>query len=104
MIPRIRFAYLPTPIEPMPQLEKALNGPHLLVRKDRDGPDPTVIHPHSEGAFLSGKPYIRDQVGQRNDRNPSDTDRVVSRKSRTRNDPREDRVGDNRHFHVPQIG
>ena len=27
MIPRIRFAHLPTPIESMPRLEKALNGP-----------------------------------------------------------------------------
>jgi D-cysteine desulfhydrase family pyridoxal phosphate-dependent enzyme len=34
MIPRIRFAHLPTPIEPMPRLEKALNGPHLLVKRD----------------------------------------------------------------------
>jgi D-cysteine desulfhydrase len=34
MIPRIRFAHLPTPIEPLPRLEKALNGPHLLVKRD----------------------------------------------------------------------
>ena len=34
MIPRIRFAHLPTPIEPMPRLEKALKGPHLLVKRD----------------------------------------------------------------------
>jgi D-cysteine desulfhydrase family pyridoxal phosphate-dependent enzyme len=34
MIPRIRFAHLPTPIEPMPRLEKALNGPRLLVKRD----------------------------------------------------------------------
>jgi len=34
MIPRLRFAHLPTPIEPMPRLEKALNGPHLLVKRD----------------------------------------------------------------------
>ena len=34
MIPRIRFAHLPTPIETMPRLEKALNGPHLLVKRD----------------------------------------------------------------------
>lgn len=34
MIPRIRFAHLPTPIEPMPRLEKALNGPHLFVKRD----------------------------------------------------------------------
>jgi len=34
MIPRIHFAHLPTPIETMPRLEKALNGPHLLVKRD----------------------------------------------------------------------
>lgn len=34
MIPRIRFAHLPTQIEPLPRLEKALNGPHLLVKRD----------------------------------------------------------------------
>jgi D-cysteine desulfhydrase len=34
MIPRIRFAHLPTPIESMPRLEKALNGPRLLVKRD----------------------------------------------------------------------
>jgi D-cysteine desulfhydrase family pyridoxal phosphate-dependent enzyme len=34
MIPRIRFAHLPTPIESMPRLEKTLNGPHLLVKRD----------------------------------------------------------------------
>ncbi len=34
MIPRVRFAHLPTPIEPMPRLEKVLNGPHLLVKRD----------------------------------------------------------------------
>jgi len=34
MIPRIRFAHLPTPIESLPRLEKALNGPHLLVKRD----------------------------------------------------------------------
>lgn len=33
-IPRIRFAHLPTPIETLPRLEKALNGPHLLVKRD----------------------------------------------------------------------
>ena len=34
MIPRIHFAHLPTPIETMPRLEKALKGPHLLVKRD----------------------------------------------------------------------
>ena len=34
MIPRIHFAHLPTPIETMPRLEKALNGTHLLVKRD----------------------------------------------------------------------
>ena len=34
MIPRIRFAHLPTPIETLPRLSKALNGPHLLVKRD----------------------------------------------------------------------
>src|SRR5512136_1898181 len=34
MLPRIRFAHLPTPIESMPRLEEALHGPHLLVKRD----------------------------------------------------------------------
>ena len=34
MIPRIRFAHLPTPIEYLPRLSKALNGPRLLVKRD----------------------------------------------------------------------
>ena len=34
MIPRIRFAHLPTPVESLPRLEKALDGPHLLVKRD----------------------------------------------------------------------
>jgi D-cysteine desulfhydrase len=34
MIPRIRFAHLPTPIESLPRLEAVLNGPHLLVKRD----------------------------------------------------------------------
>ena len=34
MIPRIRFAHLPTPIEPLPRLSEALGGPHLLVKRD----------------------------------------------------------------------
>jgi D-cysteine desulfhydrase family pyridoxal phosphate-dependent enzyme len=33
-IPRIRFAHLPTPIENLPRLSEALNGPHLLVKRD----------------------------------------------------------------------
>lgn len=34
MIPRIRFAHLPTPIEALPRLTKILNGPQLLVKRD----------------------------------------------------------------------
>jgi D-cysteine desulfhydrase family pyridoxal phosphate-dependent enzyme len=34
MIPRIRFAHLPTPIETMPRLEEALHGPRLFVKRD----------------------------------------------------------------------
>ncbi len=34
MIPRVRFAHLPTPIEEMPRLTAALGGPHLLVKRD----------------------------------------------------------------------
>jgi D-cysteine desulfhydrase family pyridoxal phosphate-dependent enzyme len=34
MIPRIRFAHLPTPVEPLPRLSEALGGPHLLVKRD----------------------------------------------------------------------
>ena len=34
MIPRIRFAQLPTPVENMPRLEEVLQGPHLLVKRD----------------------------------------------------------------------
>ena len=34
MIPRIRFAHLPTPIEALPRLSEALNGPRLLVKRD----------------------------------------------------------------------
>src|SRR5512136_1861011 len=34
MIPRIRFAQIPTPIENMPRLEEVLLGPHLLVKRD----------------------------------------------------------------------
>jgi D-cysteine desulfhydrase family pyridoxal phosphate-dependent enzyme len=34
MIPRIRFAHLPTPIETLPRLSKVLGGPHLLVKRD----------------------------------------------------------------------
>ncbi len=33
-IPRIHFAHLPTPIESMPRLEKALNGPGLFIKRD----------------------------------------------------------------------
>jgi len=34
MIPRLRFAHLPTTIEPLPRLSTALNGPRLLVKRD----------------------------------------------------------------------
>ncbi len=33
-IPRFNFAHLPTPIEEMPRLTKALNAPRLLVKRD----------------------------------------------------------------------
>jgi D-cysteine desulfhydrase family pyridoxal phosphate-dependent enzyme len=34
MIPRLRFAHLPTPIETLPRLTEALNGPRLLIKRD----------------------------------------------------------------------
>jgi D-cysteine desulfhydrase family pyridoxal phosphate-dependent enzyme len=34
LIPRTRFAALPTPIEPMPRLSGLLGGPRLLVKRD----------------------------------------------------------------------
>jgi D-cysteine desulfhydrase family pyridoxal phosphate-dependent enzyme len=34
MIPRIRFAHLPTPVEPLPRLSEALGGPKLIVKRD----------------------------------------------------------------------
>jgi D-cysteine desulfhydrase len=34
MIPRMKFAHLPTPIESLPRLSEALNGPRLLVKRD----------------------------------------------------------------------
>ena len=34
LIPRIRFAVLPTPVEPLPRLSAALGGPRLLVKRD----------------------------------------------------------------------
>lgn len=34
MIPRIRIAHLPTPIEPLPRLSAALGGPRLWVKRD----------------------------------------------------------------------
>ena len=33
-IPRLNFAHLPTPIEPLPRLSQALDGPHLMVKRD----------------------------------------------------------------------
>ena len=32
--PRIRLAHLPTPLEPMPRLTKALGGPELWIKRD----------------------------------------------------------------------
>ena len=34
MIPRLRFANLPTPIEPLPRLSAFLGGPRLFVKRD----------------------------------------------------------------------
>jgi D-cysteine desulfhydrase family pyridoxal phosphate-dependent enzyme len=34
MIPRLFFAHLPTPIDPMPRLTQALGGPRLLIKRD----------------------------------------------------------------------
>jgi len=34
MVPRLKFAHLPTPIESMPRLTEALGGPRLLVKRD----------------------------------------------------------------------
>lgn len=34
MVPRLKFAHLPTPIETLPRLGKALGGPRLLVKRD----------------------------------------------------------------------
>ena len=34
MIPRLRFAHLPTPIETLPRLTEKLDGPRLLVKRD----------------------------------------------------------------------
>jgi D-cysteine desulfhydrase family pyridoxal phosphate-dependent enzyme len=33
-IPRIRFAHLPTPIEPLPRLSATLSGPRLFIKRD----------------------------------------------------------------------
>ena len=33
-IPRLHFAHLPTPIEPLPRLSEALGGPSLLIKRD----------------------------------------------------------------------
>ena len=32
--PRLHFAHLPTPLEPMPRLSKALGGPNLWIKRD----------------------------------------------------------------------
>jgi D-cysteine desulfhydrase family pyridoxal phosphate-dependent enzyme len=34
ILPRLRFAHLPTPVEPMPRLSAALGGPRLLIKRD----------------------------------------------------------------------
>jgi D-cysteine desulfhydrase len=34
MIPRLKFAHLPTPIEELPRLSEALGGPRILVKRD----------------------------------------------------------------------
>ena len=34
MIARNRFAHLPTPVEELPRLSKALGGPRILVKRD----------------------------------------------------------------------
>lgn len=34
MIPRLRFAHLPTPIEELPRLSAVLGGPRILVKRD----------------------------------------------------------------------
>lgn len=34
MIPRLNFAHLPTPVEELPRLTKALGGPRILVKRD----------------------------------------------------------------------
>lgn len=33
-LPRLRFAHLPTPIEPLPRLSTALGGPQLWIKRD----------------------------------------------------------------------
>ena len=33
-IARLNFAHLPTPIEELPNLSKALNGPRIFVKRD----------------------------------------------------------------------
>src|SRR5437899_3861373 len=33
-IPRLNFAHLPTPIEPLPRFSEALGGPRLLIKRD----------------------------------------------------------------------
>jgi D-cysteine desulfhydrase family pyridoxal phosphate-dependent enzyme len=32
--PRVKIAYLPTPIEPLPRLSAALGGPNILIKRD----------------------------------------------------------------------
>lgn len=32
--PRLRFAHLPTPLEPLPRISEALGGPNLWIKRD----------------------------------------------------------------------
>jgi len=34
ILPRVKIAYLPTPIEPLPRLSAALGGPNLFIKRD----------------------------------------------------------------------
>ena len=34
ILPRIRFAHLPTPVEPLPRLSDFLEGPNILIKRD----------------------------------------------------------------------
>ena len=34
MIPRLKFAHLPTPIEELPRLSEHLGGPRIMIKRD----------------------------------------------------------------------